>query len=79
MTGLWPDSLADAITSRSVFAASESFGIVALVLLLLLLLEWDLLAVSRRSPSRVRAVSAVASSLIVVVLLTTGLRLIQLL
>ena len=47
MTGLLPQVVRDAIENESFYAASESFGIVALVLLVALLLELETLRVMR--------------------------------
>lgn len=74
MTGLLPQVIRDAIESQSVYAASESFGIVALVLLVVLLLELEMLRVVRAAPDRGTVLSAVAVPLLLAVMLTILLR-----
>ena len=74
MTGLLPDVIRDAIESRSLFAASESFGVVTLVLLVVVLLEQEALLAAGTKLARLRVLSAVAAPLLVVVLLNVGLR-----
>jgi apolipoprotein N-acyltransferase len=64
----------DAIHDRSLYASSQSFGIVALVLLVVLLLELEALRVMQRSREQAVALQAVALPLLVAVLLTIALR-----
>ena len=47
MTGLLPTVVRDAIESQSRYSASESFGLVAFALLVVLLLEQEVLRVVR--------------------------------
>jgi hypothetical protein len=63
-----------AITSRSVFASSQSFGVVAMVLLLVLILERELLAVLRAPRGPKTVLSAIAVPLLAVFVLTTLVR-----
>lgn len=74
MTGLLPDVIHDAINSKTVYAASESFGVVALVLLVVLLLELEALRVTRRSHAHSVVVQALALPLLIAVVLTIFLR-----
>ena len=74
MTGLLPDVVHDAVQSQTIYAASESFGVVALVLLVVLLLELEALKVTRRSHAHSVVVQAMALPLLVAVLLTILLR-----
>lgn len=74
MTGLLPEIVRDAVTGRSLYAASESFGIVALVLLVVLLLELEALRVLRTAPARASVVSALVAPLLIAVMLTIVLR-----
>ena len=52
MNGLLPQVIRDAIESQSLYAASVSFGVVALVVLVVALLELEALRVMRTSPDR---------------------------
>lgn len=74
MTGLLPQVVRDTIQSQSLYSASESFGLVALVLLVVLLLEQEVLRVMRTAPDRVTMLSALAVPLLVAVVLTIILR-----
>lgn len=79
MTGLFPDALRDAIESKSLYGASESFGVVTLVLLVIVLLEQEALRAAGASPARQAVLSAVAVPLLLAVLLTIGFRIGELL
>jgi hypothetical protein len=74
LTGLLPHAIRDAIAERGDSAASESFGVVTLVVLGFVLIERELLAVVRGSRARLGALFAVAASLSVAVGLTIGTR-----
>lgn len=74
MTALLPDVIRDAVHSRSIYAASESFGVVALALLLMLLLELEVLRAARRGHERAMVVQAITVPLLVAVGLTIALR-----
>ena len=79
MTNLLPAVVRDAIESQSVYSASESFGLVALVLLVVLLLEQESLRVVRGASGRVTVLSALVVPLLVAVMATIVLRVTELL
>jgi len=70
VSGLLPEVIRHAIGSRSLYGASESFGVVTLVLLVLVLLEREALRVAAARPQRLAALSAVAAPLFVAGLVT---------
>jgi hypothetical protein len=73
VSGLLPDVVRDAIASRGDFGASQSFGVVSLVVLIVLLVEHEVLRVSPAKARRVPLfVAAIALSFSVV--LTIGVR-----
>jgi cell division protein FtsW (lipid II flippase) len=74
VTGLLPDVVREAIHDRSIYSASESFGVVGLVLLVALLLELEALRVMHRSREHTVVLQAVALPLLVSVVLTIALR-----
>ncbi len=74
MTSLLPDVIRDAISSESIYHASESYGVVALVLLLVMLLHRDIAGASGEPALRQTTRSAFITPLVLVVLLTIGLR-----
>lgn len=74
MTGLLPDVVHDAIQRQSIYSSSESFGVVALVLLVVLMLELEALRVTRRPHDESVVVQAMALPLLVAVMLTIFLR-----
>ena len=78
MTGLLPEVVRDAIEGQSVYSASESFGIVALVLLVVLLLEQEVLRVVRAAPVRATVLSALTVPLLIAVMATIVLRVLEL-
>jgi len=69
-----PDVVRDAITGESLYEASESFGLVALVLLVVLLLEHEGLRAARVAPARATMLSALVVPLLIAVMLTIVLR-----
>jgi hypothetical protein len=69
VTELLPHALREAVERKSVFAASTSFGLVALFLLIALLIAWDGLGV-RPGSRRPVGFGALVLPLLVVVLLT---------
>ena len=79
MSGLLPDVIREAIQSRTLYAASESFGVVPLVLLIVLLLEAEALRVMHRGRAHTAALEAIAIPLLVAVGLTVVLRVTELL
>lgn len=74
MTGLLPTVVRDAVQDQSVYSASESFGLVALVLLVVLLLEQEVLRVVRAAPVRVTVLTALVVPLLIAVMATIVLR-----
>lgn len=79
MTGLLPQVARDTIESQSAYSASESFGLVALVLLVVLLLEQEALRAMRTGPDRAKALSSFVVPLLLAVMLTVTLRITALL
>ncbi len=75
MSGLLPRVIRHAVISRSVFGASESFGVVALTLLVVLLIERELLQVARTDGTRRTGLSIFSLPLFVAVALTIAARL----
>ena len=73
MSGLLPHVVREAVEQKSLFAASASFGLVALILLFVLLVEWDGIESSAES-RRVVGLGAVVLPLFVAVLLTLAAR-----
>jgi hypothetical protein len=74
LTGLLPHAIRDAIADRGDHGASQSFGVVTLVVLGIVLIEREVLALVSGSRARLRALFAVAVSLTVAVGLTIGVR-----
>lgn len=74
MSGLLPDVIRHAVQSRSIYGASQSFGLVALILLIVLLIEWQILDLRGRGRLQVRAVFALLLPLFVVVAGTVAVR-----
>lgn len=74
MNSLLPEVVRDEIVGRSLYSASESYGVVALILLVALLLELEALRVLRTAPARATIVSALAIPLLLAVMLTIILR-----
>jgi predicted membrane protein len=76
MTGLLPDVVREAVRAKSPLTATASFGAVATVLLILLLVEVQLVAGEGRR-DRTRVLRAVVEPLLVLVLLILGVRLVS--
>ena len=74
MTSLLPEVVRDAIERQSVYSASESFGLVAFILLVVLLLEQEVLRVIRLAPVRVTVLTALVVPLLIAVMATIVLR-----
>jgi hypothetical protein len=74
VTGLLPHLLRQGVTAKSVSAASQSFGVVVFVLLVLLLLELEAIRVLRRGSGRILTISIVSAPLFVALLLTIAAR-----
>lgn len=70
MSGLLPHVVSDALHHRSLFAASTSFGLVTLVLVLALLAESDVVGRLRAAPRRHGVAVAITLPLLVTVLAT---------
>ena len=75
MSGLLPRVIQHAVTSKSVLLASESFGMVALILVLVLLIEREVLRVARTDRARRTGLSVFSVPLLVAVALTITARL----
>ena len=75
MSDLLPHVLRHAVADRSVYAASQSFAVVALTLLIALMLEHEALLLARVSRARKVAFSICSAPLLVVVALTIAARL----
>jgi hypothetical protein len=77
VTGLLPRAIHEGVAQKSVVSASTSFGLVAFVVLVVLLVEWDVLR-TRSWPPRVFGFGAVVLSLLATVALTIAARLARL-
>jgi uncharacterized membrane protein YkgB len=66
MTSLLPQAIQQAVEHRTTYAASQSFGVVVLVVLLLLLTESQAHQLARVSPAQ-RAILAVLSAPLLIV------------
>ena len=75
MSGLLPPLVQHAVAGKTVFSASQSLGIVTLVLLVVLLLEREVLRIAQAQPARLKALSIAALPLLVAVALTIWARL----
>lgn len=74
MSDLLPHVLRHAVAQKSVFAASESFGVVALALLVALMIEREVLRVAGVSRVRQVAFSICSASLLATFVLTVAAR-----
>ena len=74
MTGLLPEAVREGVEGQSVFEASETYGVVTLLLLSVLLLELEALRAARRPSSDTAVLAALAVPLLVAVVLTIFLR-----
>lgn len=74
MTGLLPQVIHDAVRSESDYSASESFGVVTLVLLMVIVVEREVLRVARLPRPRIVALTAAVVPLSVAVALTITVR-----
>ena len=75
MSGLLPRVIWHAVTSKSVSSASQSFGVVALTLVVVLLVEREMLRAARTDRGRRTGLSVFAVPLLVAVALTIAARL----
>jgi len=73
-TGLLPEVVRAGVEDRTLFEASETFGVVTLVLLIVVLIELEVVRAARRSGSDTAILAAVATPLLVAVVLTTVVR-----
>lgn len=74
MTGLLPEGVREAVEGRSTYDASESFGVIALVVALVLLFRLQVLEVRRASKLELAANAALALPPLAAVVLTIGAR-----
>jgi hypothetical protein len=74
VSGLLPHVIRHTVTSKSVFVASESFGVVALTLLVVLLLERETLRIARAAPTRRMDLLVFSVPLLIAVALTIAAR-----
>lgn len=74
MSGFLPHVLRHAVDQKSVFAASESFGVVALALLVALMIEREVLRMAGVSRARQITFSICSAPLLAVVALTIAAR-----
>lgn len=78
MTALLPHVISHAVTAKTVFGASQSFAVVTLTLLVVLLIEREALRAVRVQSARVVALSIVCAPLLIAVTLTIVARLVLL-
>jgi hypothetical protein len=74
LTGLLPDAIRDAIAARGDYGASEAFGVVTLVVLVLVLVEREILRLTQAPRDQMATLYVVAATLTIVVALTVGVR-----
>jgi len=79
VTGLLPEVVRAGVEDRSLFEASETFGVVTILLLIVVLIELEAVRAARRSGSDTAVLAAVAAPLLVAVVLTTFVRVTELL
>jgi hypothetical protein len=79
VTGLLPEAVRDAIASRGDFAASQSFGVVTLVVLIVVLVEHEVLRVASPAKTRLVPLFAAGMALSFAVVLTIAVRIADLL
>lgn len=75
MSDLLPRVIWHAVTSKSVSLASQSFGVVALTLVVVLLVEREVLRAARTDRARRTGITVFALPLLVAVALTIAARL----
>jgi hypothetical protein len=74
-SGLLPHGVQQAVHGQSVTAASQSYGLVVLALLVVLLFEWEALRLVAPETGRRTVIVAVSAPLLVVFVLTIAARL----
>lgn len=79
MTGLLPEVIRETVEAKSLYGASTSFGVVALVVLVIMLVESEALRVAMPRSTTANALSAVAVPLLIAVMLTIAARVLALL
>jgi hypothetical protein len=75
MTGLFPSAIRDAVEHRGNWHASQSYGVVLLAVLLVLLCELQALSLTRTSPDRRTILAALVAPLLIVFVAVTATRL----
>jgi hypothetical protein len=79
MTSFLPHAVRDAIAARGDFGASETFGVVTLVVLLVLLVEHEVVRTASGSRVWIKPVFVASASLALAVWLTIAVRIADLL
>jgi hypothetical protein len=74
MTWLIPDNVLDAVRDNSAMSVSGTFGVVAVVLLIVLLLQLEVTRTGAPDDARRRALSTMAGPLVVAVVIVIGAR-----
>jgi hypothetical protein len=74
LTGLLPHAIRDAVAARGDYGASESFGVVTLVVLVAVLVEREILRLTHAPPALIATLFVVAATLTFVVAVTIGVR-----
>jgi hypothetical protein len=77
MSGLLPHAVQHAVSEKTVLSASQSFALISLTILIVLLVEREALRVVRAEPARVISLSIACLPLLVVVGLTLLARVAQ--
>jgi hypothetical protein len=75
VTGLLPHAVREAVQQKTVFAASTSFGLVAFVLVVILMLELESIVLVRPGLRRASGFGSFLAPLLIAVLLTIVARL----
>ncbi len=74
MSGLLPEVIREAVEGKSLYSASTSFGVVALAVLVIMLIESEALRVAKPRSTTASALSAVTVPLLIAVMLTIAAR-----
>jgi hypothetical protein len=75
MTGLLPEKLVDSVSANSPEAASESFGLVAVILLIVLMVEQEVLSREGLGRERAAALRSVVLPLLIMLVVVLSNRL----
>jgi hypothetical protein len=78
VNGLLPHVVAHAVRARTVEGASQSFGVIALCLFMLLAVEWEAVRLAASRSSQWALVTAISVPVGLVVALTVAARLVPL-